>query len=128
MEVEHIGLQPGHFLAVFCEKSTTEPEIGCCTKVNGTEVGRVWYKGTYTSQWKIRDHKNQRKIIEWTDTISISSVIYTPLNSHQRSCPPPPPPPHLKILAMLLNENYQKNFSFYAIKRKLYRVLHQQPN
>ena len=78
MEVEHIGLQLGHFLAVFCENSTTEPEIGCCTKVNGTEVEIVWYKGTYRSQWKpwkIRDPKNQRKIIEWTDTISISSVI-----------------------------------------------------
>ena len=123
MEVEHIGLQPGHFLAVFCENSTTEPEIGCCTKVNGTEVGRVWYKGTYTSQWKIRDHKNQRKIIEWTDTISISSVIYTPLNSHQRSCPPPPPPenpsyatdpvqwnyPSHRITPVYLTSNYMIN-------------------
>ena len=78
MEVEHIVLQPGHFVAVFCENSATEPEIACCTKVNESEAQIVWYKGTYTSQWKpwrIRDPKNQRKFIEWTDTISMSSII-----------------------------------------------------
>ena len=62
----------------FSENSTIEPKIGCCTEVNGTEVKIIWYKGTYTSQWKprrIRNPNDQRKIIEWTDSISISSII-----------------------------------------------------
>ena len=38
----------------------------------------LWYEGTYTSAWrpwKIRDPKNRRRIVDWTDTIPKTSII-----------------------------------------------------
>ena len=80
VEVDKIALQPGHFVAVYYEDSTTEPEIGRCARVavNESEVTLVWYEGTYSSQWKpwkIRDPKEKQKIIEWIDTVPLSSIL-----------------------------------------------------
>ena len=76
--MDTVALQPGHFIAVYCEDLSIEPEIGRCTEVNDSEVSLVWYEGTYTSQWKpwrIRDPTDTRRMIEWNDTVPISSVI-----------------------------------------------------
>ena len=62
VEVDKIALQPGNFVAVYCEDSTIEPEIGRCVAVNESEVTLVWYEETYSSQWKpwkIRDLKDR---------------------------------------------------------------------
>ena len=52
--------------------------IGCCSKLNEDTIDIIWYEGSYSTSWKpwkIRDPRNRRKIIEWTNTIPKSSII-----------------------------------------------------
>ena len=65
-------------VAVHCENYAREPVIGLCTQVLDTTIDVVWMEGTYTSSWKhwkVRDEKNKRKVVNWTDQIPKMSVI-----------------------------------------------------
>ena len=65
-------------LAIYCENSDQEPAIASCLGIREDCLEVIWYEGSYTTSWKpwrIRDPKNRRKIIDWTDTIPKSSVI-----------------------------------------------------
>ena len=65
-------------LAVNCQDSDKEPVIASCISVREDYIDVVWYDGNYSSSWKpwkIRDPSNRRKIIDWTDTIPLSSII-----------------------------------------------------
>lgn len=66
------------FVAVFCENYEREPVIGCCTLIFNDSIEVAWMDGRYTSQWKpwkIRDQKNQQKVVDWTDRIPKMSII-----------------------------------------------------
>ena len=65
-------------LAVNCQDSDKKPVIASCISVREDYIDVVWYDDNYSSSWKpwkIRDPSNRRKIIDWTDTIPLSSII-----------------------------------------------------
>ena len=65
-------------VAVYCENYAREPVIGRCLKIFEDSIHVVWLEGSYSSTWKtwkVRDEKNRRKIIDWTDDIPKLSVI-----------------------------------------------------
>ena len=65
-------------MAVFCENYSTEPAIGKCIQIDNDTIEILWMEGSYTSPWKpwkVRDPKNRRKTIDWTDSIPKLSIV-----------------------------------------------------
>lgn len=65
-------------VAVNCENYEREPVIGRCTKILEDSVEVAWLEGSYTTSWKpwkVRDVKNRRKVVDWTDNIPMMSIV-----------------------------------------------------
>ena len=71
-------VKTGDLVAVYCENYTKEPVIGECTRIEEQYIEVGWMEGSYSSTWKpwkIRDPKNRRKMITWTDTVPKTSIM-----------------------------------------------------
>lgn len=72
-------MEIGHLVAVDCEYCDKEPLLGKVLKVLNEEVEIVWLEGEYSKSWRVakqRDPRNERKMVDWTDTIPKASIIF----------------------------------------------------
>ena len=71
-------LNADDLVAVFCENYAREPVIGRCLQINEDSIEVAWMEGSYGSPWKpwkVRDQKNKRKVVDWTDSIPKLSIV-----------------------------------------------------
>ncbi len=69
-------------VAIHCENYTKEPVIGECTRIEEDYIEVGWMEVSYTSSWKpwkIRDPKNKRRTVTWTDTVPKPQFCYLDL-------------------------------------------------
>ncbi len=65
-------------VAIHCENYPLRSQIGECTRIEEDYIEVGWMEGSYTSSWKpwkIRDPKNKRKTVTWTDTVPKTSIL-----------------------------------------------------
>ena len=66
-------------MAVFCENYSREPVIGRCLQISEENITVAWIEGSYSTSWKpwkVRDQKNRRKVVDWTDSVPKLSIVF----------------------------------------------------
>ena len=74
-------------VALLTETPEEAPWLASVKKVEGDTIRLIWLEGSYTTKWKTARIKVGRKIVDWEDAASRSSIILSGFRLTKNSKP-----------------------------------------